>query len=146
MKREVVWHHTAEAVFKDEFPDELQDAFIRALGKLAAYETSDLTTTQHGNPLDNSVWKIKAKNEAGQWRVVYVKGFAEALYVVNAYHKKSPSGGSEEASKDIKNTRDRLYWAEAKHKIHEAIQAAKEAEAKAHAKQESKSKGKRGKR
>jgi phage-related protein len=146
MKRNVVWHDTAEAVFKNEFPAELQDALIRALEKLAAYQDPDLTTTQHGRPLDNSVWKVKAKNEAGQWRVVYVKGYPEAVYVVNAYQKKSPSGGAEEAPKDIKNTRDRLYWAEGKHKVYEAIRAAKEAEAKAKAKHDPEGKGKRGKR
>ncbi len=89
MSREVVWHEAAERVFKAEFPAGLQDAFIRALKQIAVYEVPALASTRHGLPFDNAVWKLKAKDEAGQWRVVYVKGYTEAVYVVNAYCRAS---------------------------------------------------------
>lgn len=121
--RDIVWHGTAEAVFKALFPIDLQDQFTLALKELAARRKPAIADTPHGEPFGPNVWKLKARDKAGQWRVVYVRGFAEAIYVVNAYPKKSPSGGSEEAPKDIRNTRERLYWAEAEHQIYLAEKA-----------------------
>jgi phage-related protein len=123
MTRGVVWHRTAEAVFKDEFPADLQDQFALALRELAGMKKPGLTDTPHGQPFGQEVWKLKARDAAGQWRVVYVRGYQEALYVVNAYHKKSSSGGAEESRVDLKNTRERLYWAESEHEIYLAEQA-----------------------
>lgn len=145
MGRLVAWHATAETDFKHQFPAALQDAFVLALEKLAAYQEPELVVTRHGHPFDNAVWKIKAKDKAGQWRVIYVKGHEEALYVVNAYQKKSPSGGSEEAPNDIKNTRERLFWAEGRHKVHLAIEAKKQAEAKSKTREATKGKRRGGK-
>lgn len=136
MARDVVWHSTAETVFNEQFSTDLQDQFTLALQELAAMKKPAIADTPHGEPFGPEVWKLKAKDEAGQWRVVYVRGCEEAIYVVNAYHKKSPSGGSEESPKDIKNTRERLYWAETEHKIYLAEKAEREKAEKAKARQE----------
>lgn len=135
MARDVIWHGTAETVFKGQFSTDLQDQFTLALKELAAMKKPAIADTPHGEPFGPDVWKLKAKDKAGQWRVVYVRGYEEALYVVNAYHKKSPSGGSEEAPKDIKNTRERLYWAEYEHKVYLAEKAELEKAAKGKPKQ-----------
>ena len=146
MARDVLWHGTAETIFKEDFPSDLQDQFTMALQGIAAKKTPALANTMHGHPFGPDVWKLKAKDKAGQWRVVYVRGYEEAIYVVNAYQKKSPSGGSEEAPNDIKNTRERLYWAELEHKVYLAEKAKCEAEDRAKTKQAPKGKRKGSKR
>ena len=140
MTRDIIWHSTAERAFKEEFSDDLQDVFYLALKEVAAKKPPAIADTPHGEPFGPGVWKLKAKDRAGQWRVIYVRGYEEAIYVVNAYHKKSPSGGSEESPKDIKNTRERLYWAEFEHKVYLAEKAERETADKAKAKQEGKGK------
>lgn len=123
MARDIVWHHTAETVFKEAFPADLQDVFNLALEEVAAKKTPAIANTPHGHPFGPDVWKLKAKDKSGQWRIVYVRGCEEAIYVVNAYQKKSPSGGAEEAPNDIKNTRDRLVWAKIEHEVYLAERA-----------------------
>lgn len=145
MARDVIWHSTVEAVFKGQFSTDLQDQFLLALQELAALKKPAIADTPHGEPFGPEVWKLKAKDAAGQWRVIYVRGCEEALYVVNAYHKKSPSGGSEEAPKDLNNTRERLYWAETEHKVYLAEKAEREKAEQARARQAGSQK-KRGKR
>ncbi len=50
MPREVLWHDTAEAVFKGAFPSDLQDQFVTALKEVAAKKTPALADTMHGHP------------------------------------------------------------------------------------------------
>lgn len=126
MAKDIIWNIGAEREFKGSFPDDLQDAFLLALKEVASKRTPAIRDTPHGEPFGNEVWKLKAKDSAGQWRVVYVRPYEEAIYVINAYQKKSPSGGSEEAPEDIRTTRKRLMWAEAEHEIYLAEKAAQD--------------------
>jgi len=73
-----------------------------------------LILSPHGHPFDGDVWKLKIKDRAGTYRVVYFRAYREAIYVVNAYQKRSHKG-SEEPQEKIVSTRVRLKWADAEH-------------------------------
>lgn len=78
---------------------------------------------RHGHPLGNHVRKLKWSHDNGStWRVVYVREYEEAIYVVNAYQKKSKRG-SQEPRENLEATKVRLKWAEAEHALHLRNQA-----------------------
>lgn len=119
-RREVVWNKGAERDFEKAFSLNLQGEVELALAEIAAGEGLDnpyLELSPHGHPFGNDVWKLKLKSRAGTFRVVYVRDCPEALYVVNAYQKKSKRG-SEEPQEHVATTRIRLKWTEAKHQAY----------------------------
>lgn len=80
----------------------------------------------HGHPFGGRVRKLKWSDDNGStWRFVYVREYEEALYVINAYQKKSKSG-SKEPQENLNTTKVRLRWAEDQHAARLAKEAAEE--------------------
>ena len=126
-ERKVRWNDGAEREYEKGFSETLRDKIDLALLEIAAGDDPDepkITLSPHGQPFDNDVWKLKIKDRAGTYRVVYFRAYREAIYVVNAYQKKSHKG-SEEPQEKIKSTRSRLKWAEAEHEAYLEEQAEK---------------------
>lgn len=116
-EREVRWNKGAERDYGKEFSSTLQDKVDVALLEIAAGDApSDpkIDISPHGHPFGNDVWKLKIKDRAGTYRVVYFKKYDEAIYVVNAYQKKSHKA-SEEPQEKVSATEERLKWAEREH-------------------------------
>jgi phage-related protein len=62
-----------------------------------------------------SVIEIVAEDRSGAWRAVYTVRFAEAIYVVHAFQKKSKKGIGT-PNKDMNLIRQRLAEAERRHR------------------------------
>ncbi|MNS17491.1 hypothetical protein D3C72_491670 [compost metagenome] len=122
MAKRIEWNNGAERDFEKTFDEDAQDVFITALGDIAEGHTlmpeSGVHDDRHGHPLGNHVRKLKWSDDNGStWRVVYIREYEEAIYVINAYQKKSKRG-SQEPQENLNTTKIRLKWAEAEHDAH----------------------------
>src|ERR1022692_2676299 len=97
-------------------------AFPRAVRRdigQALYAAQQGETDPSAKPLKGfggaSVVEIVAQGRGGTWRAVYTVRFAEAIYVLHAFRKKSTRGVATPA-KDIDLIRQRLAEAERLHR------------------------------
>lgn len=119
MAKRIEWNNGAKRDFEKTLDEDAQDVFIDALGDIAEGYTllpeSGVDDDRHGHPLGSHVRKLKWSDDNGStWRVVYIREYEEAIYVINAYQKKSKRG-SQEPQENLNTTKIRLKWAEAAH-------------------------------
>ena len=119
MPKRIDWNPGAERYFKKSFDEDAQDVLRSALDDIAEGQTIDpesgVRDDRHGKPMPGQVRKLKWDDENNRtWRVVYIREYEEAIYVVNAYQKQSKRG-SQEPKENLEASAVRLKWAEAKH-------------------------------
>lgn len=130
MTKPIIWNNGADRNFKKKFDEDGQDVFNFALSEIAEGKEllpeSGIDDDRHGHPFGNHVRKLKWDDDNNStWRVVYVREYEEAIYVVNAYQKKSKKG-SAEPKENVEATKTRLTWAEGEHEKHLKKKAAEE--------------------
>ncbi len=119
MAKKLEWNNGALRDFRKTFDEDGQDVFIDALADIAEgrelLPESGVEDDRHGQPFSGQVRKLKWSDDNGStWRVVYIREYEEAIYVVNAYQKKSKRG-SQEPQENVNTTKIRLKWAEGEH-------------------------------
>ena len=72
------------------FPERIIDDLGYALGAVQRGEQPASAKPWKG--LGSGVWELREDDGAGTYRVVYVVRFQEAIYVLHAFQKKSPTG------------------------------------------------------
>lgn len=122
MAKPIEWNPGAKRDFEKTFDGDGQDVFRSALDDIAeGYELepeAGVRDDRHGKPMPGQVRKLKWDDERNRtWRVVYIREYEEAIYVVNAYQKQSHRG-SEEPKENVDATKIRLKWSEAKHEAY----------------------------
>jgi phage-related protein len=85
----------------DKFPEEVQDDAGYELDRVQRGKDPFNFNSLRG--MGSGVMEIKADHAGDTYRAVYVAKFEEAVYVLDAFQKKSPSGSSLP-----KNVRDRI--------------------------------------
>ena len=121
-KKTIDWNPGAKRDFVKTLDEDGQDVFNDALYDIADGVTlvpeAGVDDDRHGHPFGNQVRKLKWSDDNGStWRVVYIREYEEAVYVINAYQKKSKQG-AKEPRENILTTQARLKWAEAKHEAY----------------------------
>lgn len=122
MAKKIVWTSGAQRDFEKTFDEDGQDVFRSALDDIAEGHELDpesgVRDDRHGQPLPRKVRKLKWSDDSNRtWRVVYIREYEEAIYVVNAYQKQSHRG-SEEPKENVETTNSRLKLVEAMHAAH----------------------------
>lgn len=112
-ERPVIWVGSSRRELRT-FPAEVR----REIGQ-ALYAAQQGETDPAAKPLKgfggSSVMEIVADYRGGTWRAVYTARFAEAIYVLHAFQKKSKRGITT-PKKDIDLIRQRLAEAERLHR------------------------------
>jgi len=98
-----------------EFPQPVKDEMGNALGIAQFGGTAPATKPWKG--LGSGVLEIVESHEGNAYRAVYTVSFAEVVYVLHAFQKKSPSG-IRTAKKDIELVSQRLKLAEEDYRAH----------------------------
>jgi len=106
----VVWVGTSRKDLKD-FPDGAQDKIGTALQRTQYGSRPASVRTLSGFGSAN-VAEIKVSDDGDAYRAVYTARFAEYIFVLHAFQKKS-SHGAETAKRDVEMIRVRLKLAEA---------------------------------
>lgn len=119
MAKPIEWNPGAKRDFEKTFDEDGQDVFRSVLDDVAEGHSiepdSGVKDDRHGHPMPGHVRKLKWDDDNNStWRVVYVQEYDEAIYVINAYQKKSKRG-SQEPKENLQATETRLKWAEARH-------------------------------
>jgi len=113
VERPVVWVGSSRRDLR-EFPREVRRDIGRAL-----YAAQDGETDPAAKPMrgfgGGSVVEIIAHHRGATWRAVYTVRFAEAIYVLHAFQKKSKRGIAT-TKRDIELIRQRLAEAERLHR------------------------------
>ena len=65
------------------------------------------------------VFEIVEPHDGNAYRAVYAAAFKEAVYVLHAFQKKSPDGGSKTDQRDIEAVRQALEGAQAHYKAND---------------------------
>ena len=117
-KRQVHWAFSSQDDIRD-LPEDVKDA----IGK-------SLLSVQYGGRPNNatplqgftgaSVLEIKDDYDGDTYRCVYMVRFAEAIYVLHVFQKKSKTGITT-SNHDIQMIRDRLRWAEEHYKANYGV-------------------------
>jgi len=108
----VVWIGSSRRDLRD-FPDAAQDKIGTALQKVQYGSRPASVRTLSGFGSAN-VAEIRASDDGDAYRAVYTAQFAEYIFVLHAFQKKS-SRGIETAKQDVEMIRTRLKLAEATH-------------------------------
>ena len=113
LERPIIWLGSSRRDLRG-FPRDVR----RAIGQ-SLYAAQQGETDPSAKPLrgfgGGSVIEIVAENRGGTWRAVYTVRFAEAIYVLHAFQKKSKQGIAT-PSKEISLIRRRLAEAERLHR------------------------------
>jgi len=113
MERPVVWVGSSRRDLR-EFPREVRRDIGRAL-----YAAQDGEIDPAAKPMrgfgGGSIVEIIANHRGDTWRAVYTVRFAEAIYVLHAFQKKSKRGIGT-TKRDIELIRQRLAEAERLHR------------------------------
>jgi Phage-related protein len=75
----------------DEVPEDVKDVFGSALLDVQYGDTPD-GAKPFGEGLPHEIWKIVEDDGGGTYRAVYTATFAEVVYVLDVFMKKSKSG------------------------------------------------------
>jgi len=113
VERPVVWVGSSRRDVR-EFPREIRRDIGRALYAAQAGETDPAAKPMRGFG-GGSVVEIIALHRGDTWRAVYTVRFAEAIYVLHAFQKKSKRGIAT-LKRDIELIRQRLAEAERLHR------------------------------
>ncbi|MGH7024018.1 MAG: type II toxin-antitoxin system RelE/ParE family toxin [Caulobacteraceae bacterium] len=87
--RPISWVRAARKDFLD-FSVDVQLAAARALTVIAEGERPDVAKPLTG--LGSGVWELALRHRGDAFRVVYALQFAEEIWVIHAFQKKSKSG------------------------------------------------------
>jgi phage-related protein len=111
----VAWVASSKKDFR-AFPDEVQDAMGFALyrAQIGQWHESMKPLKGFGGA---GVVELVESHEGDAYRAVYTVRFAEAVYVLHAFQKKSKSG-IKTPPQDIEMIKSRLKLAEAHHREH----------------------------
>jgi len=112
-ERPVVWVGSSRRDLRT-FPREVRRDIGRALYAAQEGETDPATKPMRGFG-GGSIVEIMAYHRGDTWRAVYTVRFAEAIYVLHAFQKKSKSGIAT-TKRDIELIRRRLPEAERLHR------------------------------
>jgi phage-related protein len=112
-ERPVVWVGSSRRDLR-EFPREVRRDIGRALYAAQEGETDPASKPMRGFG-GASIVEIVADHRGDTWRTVYTVRFAEAIYVLHAFQKKSKSGIAT-PKRDIELIRQRLAEAERMHR------------------------------
>jgi phage-related protein len=112
-ERPVVWVGSSRRDVR-EFPREVRRDIGRALYAAQEGETDPAAKPMHGFG-GGSIVEIIAHHRGDTWRTVYTVRFAEAIYVLHAFQKKSKRGIAT-TKRDIELIRQRLTEAERLHR------------------------------
>jgi phage-related protein len=112
-ERPVVWVGSSRRDLR-EFPREIRCDIGRALYAAQAGETDPAAKPMRGFG-GGSVVEIIAHHRGDTWRAVYTVRFAEAVYVLHAFQKKSKRGIAT-LKRDFELIRQRLAEAERLHR------------------------------
>ena len=89
MAKSIHWNNGAKRGFEKQFDEDAQDVFTLALDDIAKGLEPAIDDARHGAPLPSKVRKLKWNDDNNStWRVVYLREYEEAIYVINAYQKK----------------------------------------------------------
>jgi phage-related protein len=113
LERPIIWLGSSRRELRG-FPRDVR----RDIGQ-SLYAAQQGETDPSAKPLrgfgGGSVIEIVAETRGGTWRAVYTVRFAEAVYVLHAFQKKSKKGIAT-PNKDVKLIRQRLAEAERMHR------------------------------
>lgn len=91
------WKHVRDLIWLGDslerlktLPAGIRSAFGFGLYRAQAGGTSDDAKRLHGFGMP--VWELRASDQRGTYRAVYVIAFRNAVYVLHAFQKKSKSG------------------------------------------------------
>jgi phage-related protein len=112
-ERPVVWVGSSRRDLR-AFPREVRRDIGRALYAAQEGETDPATKPMRGFG-GGSVVEVLAHHRGDTWRTVYAVRFAEAIYVLHAFQKKSKSGIAT-PKKDVELIRQRLAEAGRMHR------------------------------
>lgn len=73
-----------------DFPPAVRQKLGFALYQAQIGQTHESAKMLHG--FKDTVWQVRADDSGGTYRAVYVVHFAEAVYVLHAFQKKSTAG------------------------------------------------------
>lgn len=90
------------------FPDDVRTDVGHALRLVQQGRMPDNVGALHG--FGSGVAEIREDGEGGTYRAVYTLALPSAVYVLHAFHKKSPHGAAM-SRKDTALVRSRLAWA-----------------------------------
>jgi len=113
VERPIVWVGSSRRDLR-EFPRVVRRDIGRALYAAQEGETDPATKPMHGFS-GSSVVEITAHHRGDTWRTVYTVRFAESIYVLHAFQKKSKSGIST-PKREMELIRQRLAEAERMHR------------------------------
>lgn len=97
-----------------EFPEAVRKGVGGALGAAQFGEVAADVKKWKGEGA--GVFEIVEPHDGNAYRAVYVAAFKEAVYVLHAFQKKSPDGGSKTDQRDIEAVRQALKGAQAHYK------------------------------
>ena len=108
--------HWVGSSLKDlmEFPEEPRKAVGGALGAAQFGEVAEDVKKWKGE--GSGVFEIVEQHDGNAYRAVYAAAFREAVYVLHAFQKKSPDGGSKTGQRDIEAVKQALKGAQAHYK------------------------------
>ena len=114
--RPVAWVGSSKKDFR-AFPDDVQDAmgFALYLAQLGSWLSSMKPLKGFGS---SGVVELVEDHKGDTYRAAYTVRFAEAVYVLHAFQKKSKSG-IKTPPQDMELIKSRLKLAEAHHRQHQ---------------------------
>ena len=98
------------------FPEEVRKDVGSALGAAQFGEVAEDAKKWKGD--GPGVFEIVEQHDGNAYRAVYVAAFKEAVYVLHAFQKKSPDGGSKTDQRDLEAVKQALKGARSHHKAH----------------------------
>ena len=110
--RPIKFHGAALKAMRD-LPDGVRQAFQDGLFFVTMGEEPGMAKALEGFN-GRKVLELRKNDRAGTYRAVYTVRFAERVYVLHCFQKKSHKGISTDKS-DIELIKARLKWAEAEH-------------------------------
>jgi phage-related protein len=96
-----------------EFPEEVRRDVGAALGAAQFGELAENAKMWKGE--GPGVFEVVERHDGNAFRAVYASVFERAIYVLHAFQKKSPDGGSRTDQRDIEAVRQALKGAKAHH-------------------------------
>jgi phage-related protein len=94
-------------------PEDVKDVFGSALLDVQ-YGDTPLGAKPFGEGLPSQIWKIVEDHDGDTYRAVYTAAFAEVVYVLDVFMKKSKSG-TKTPQADIERVRQRFKAAKHHH-------------------------------
>ncbi len=113
-ERPLHWVGSSKSDFL-EFPNSVKEDMGNALG-IAQFGGFG-PTTKPWKGLGSGVMEIVESYQGNAYRAVYTVRFAEAVYVLHAFQKKSPSG-VRTVKRDVELVAQRLRAAQRDHEVH----------------------------